>query len=221
VSDVANVSASSGKPGRRSEDGVSDYPSAAPDHGLMQRLADGEAQAVGLLYDRYRRLTYTFARYICGDDRGAEDAVREAFLTLWRTPRRFDPHRDDLLGWLLVTVHREAVAVLRRRATERRRAICVLGEREGWSAPPGWDTGGGPADARRVRKVGEAFGRLPEEQRRVLVLAFYGGFTQPEIAVLTGASVRAVGSLLLGAVHRLRRLVLPLRWVKVDIVGQA
>lgn len=219
MSDVANVSASSGQPGRRSGDRVPDHPSA-PDHGLVQRLADGEAQAVGLLYDRYRRLTYSFARYICGDDRGAEDAVREAFLTLWRNPWRFDPRRDDLLGWLMVIVHREAVTVLRRRATERRRAIFVTGEREGWPAPPRWNIGGGPADARRARKVGEAFGRLPEEQRRVLALAFYGGFTQPEIAVLTGASVQAVGSLLLGAMRRLRRLVLPPRWVRVDVVGQ-
>ncbi|MBO0876114.1 MAG: RNA polymerase sigma factor, partial [Pseudonocardia sp.] len=181
MADVANVSASSGKPDRR----TGGHPTAADDHCLLRRLADGDTRAIGLLYDRYRRLTYSFARRICGDDRGAEDAVREAFVTLWRDPRRFDPHRDDLLGWLLVTVHSEAVAVLRRQSTERRRVVYVTGEREGWKALPGWDTGGGPADPREGRGVGQAFGRLPEEQRRALVLAFYGGFTQPEIAVLT------------------------------------
>jgi RNA polymerase sigma-70 factor (ECF subfamily) len=220
VADVANVSASSGKPGRRTGDRASGHPTQAPDQGLVQRLVDGEAEAVGLLYDRYRRLAYSFARHICGDDRGAEDAVREAFVTFWRDPRRFDPHRNDLPGWLLLTIHREAVAVLRRQSNERRRATYAAGEREGWSAPPGRDPGSGPADARQGRRVGEAFGRLPEEQRRALALAFYGGFTQPEIAVLTGASTDAVGSLLLGAMRRLRRL-LPPRWVASDLVGQA
>ncbi|MBO0876737.1 MAG: RNA polymerase sigma factor [Pseudonocardia sp.] len=209
MADVANVSASSG------------HPTQAADHGLVQRLADGDAHAVGPLYDRYRRLTYSFAKHICGDDRGAEDAVREAFVTLWRDPRRFDPHRDDLLGWLLVAVHREAVGMLRRQSNERRRAVYVTGEREGWSALPGWDTGAGPAGTPGGHRVGEVFGRLPEEQRRALVLAFYGGFTQPEIAVLTGASVRAVGSSMLGAMRRLRRLLLPPRWAAADFVGQA
>ena len=152
MADVANVSASSGKPGRSAGEGASDQPTQA-DHGLVRRLADGDARAVGLLYDRYRRPTYSFARYIVGDDRGAEEAVREAFVTLWRDPARFDPRRGDVLGWLLVTVHREAVAVLRRQSNERRRAVYLTGEREGWSAPPGWGQEDGPADARQGRRA--------------------------------------------------------------------
>lgn len=213
MADVANVSASSGKPGRGIGDGAPGRWHEVPDEGLFQRLADGEAEAVGLLYDRYGGLTYSFARSVCADDRCAEDAVREAFVTLWRDPQRFDPGRGDLVGWLLVTVHREALDLLRLRGTARRRALFAAGERDGWSLPACPDGGSGG------RQVSDALARLPTEQRRALVLAFYGGFTQPEIAVLTGASTRAIGSLLYGAMRRLRRMLLPLRWAAADFVG--
>jgi Sigma-70 region 2 len=82
---------------------------------LLDRIADGDAGAVAVLYDRYSRLTYTLARRVCEDQNLAEEAVYQVFLSIWRNPRRFDEARGRFTDALLALTHREAVYALCKR----------------------------------------------------------------------------------------------------------
>lgn len=209
MADVANVSASSGGPGRHGDDTGRPVPT---DEALVRSLAAGDTRAVGSLYDRYRRLAYSLAWRLCGDGGRAEEVVREAFLALWRDPQLFDPSRGDLGRWLLTEVHRRAVEMLRAQDAEHRRAVTATYLRDDWPTRPAASRGRTASGRVAVGKFQDALARLPETQRRTFALAYYAGYTQPEIAALTGLPPATVLSRLFSATRRLRRLLLPPRW---------
>src|SRR5204862_7905809 len=106
----------------------------------------------------------------------AEDAVQEAFLALWRTAPRFVPERGRASAWILTLVHRRAVDLVRRE--ERRRADALELDVE-----PGSGSVDEEAWLRLQReRVQHALRQLPDQQREALELAYYGGFTQSELA---------------------------------------
>src|SRR6267378_6913251 len=90
------------------------------DEAVIALIARSDEQALGELYDRFGRPAYGLALRILRDDALAEDAVQEAFLTLWRSAGRFVPERGKASTWILTLVHRRAVDIVRRE--ERRRA---------------------------------------------------------------------------------------------------
>lgn len=154
-------------------------------------------------YGRLRRL----CRLLLGDAQEAEDVVQEVFLTLWREPTRFDPSRGDFATWLLTLIHHRAVDTVRKESTIRRRVVSAPEAGEDWSPTP--VPGADAAAISRVAagQVRTALRRLPVEQRRVLALAYFGGHTQREIAVLTGVPLGTVKSRTFAAVQRLRSLL--------------
>jgi RNA polymerase sigma factor (sigma-70 family) len=147
------------------------------------------------------------ARRICADDGLAEDVVQEVFLTLWRDPTRFDSSRGSFATWLLTLIHHKAVDAVRRESTIRRRMVSTPEAGEDWS--PTLAPGADQAAMARVAagQVRAALHRLPVEQRQVLALAYFGGHTQREIAVLTGVPLGTVKSRMFTAVQRLRSLL--------------
>jgi DNA-directed RNA polymerase specialized sigma24 family protein len=175
------------------------------DEQIVRRILDGDSAALGSLYDRYGRPAYSLARRICADEGLAEDVVQEAFLAFWRNPGRFDAARGSFGTWLLTLVHHKSVDAVRRESTIRRRTVllAVLG-------------------AVVAGQVRDALGRLPAEQRQALALAYYGGYTQREVAALTGVPLGTVKSRMFTGVQRLRTLLGPLLGdVAADIAGGA
>lgn len=174
---------------------------------LVRRLGDADRAALSALYQRFGRLCYSLARRICADEGLAEDVVQEVFLALWREPTRFDPSRGEFATWLLTLVHHRAVDRVRQQTTVGRGVVAApeVGEDRSATRVPDADA------ARMVRvaagQVHAALDRLPVEQRRVLALAYFGGHTQREIAVLTGVPLDTVRSRMLAAVQRLRSLL--------------
>ena len=220
MADVADVSASSGNSGRRPRGGESvSRAHGEPDERLVQRVATGDPGAIEQIYDRYCRPAYSLARRICGDDGIAEDVVQEVFLALWRDPQRFDPARGKFGSWLLTLVHHKAVDAVRRESATRRRTVPAADGGEEWNAllGPGADQAAlGSVVAGQVR---DALGRLPDEQRQALALAYYGGYTQREVAALTGVPIGTVKSRMFTGVQRLRRLLVPLQMETADLFG--
>ena len=104
---MANVGDAHGTPERRT--GAAARPRDPHDEQLVRRVAEGDQQALGALYDRYGRPAYSLARRICADDGIAEDVVQEVFLTFWRNPTRFDAARGTFGTWLLTLVHHKSV----------------------------------------------------------------------------------------------------------------
>jgi RNA polymerase sigma factor (sigma-70 family) len=184
--------------------GLAEDPSDAE---LVQRLENADGTALSALYQRFGRPCYSLARRICADEGLAEDVVQEVFLTLWRDPTRYDPARGGFATWLLTLIHHKAVDAVRRESTIRRRMVAAPEAGEDWS--PTLAPGADQAAMARVAagQVRAALHRLPLEQRQVLALAYFGGHTQREIAVLTGVPLGTVKSRMFTAVQRLRSLL--------------
>jgi RNA polymerase sigma-70 factor (ECF subfamily) len=172
------------------------------DEALVALAARSEQPALAELYDRYGRPSYGLALRIVRDETLAEDAVQEGFLALWRTAARFVPERGKASTWILTLVHRRAVDLVRREA--RRRTDTLEG-----AAEPSSSTDVDEEAWLRLQRerVQEALRQLPDQQREALELAYYGGFTQSELAERLGRPIGTIKSQMHTALINLRRLV--------------
>ena len=172
------------------------------DEALVALAARSEQSALAELYDRFGRPAYGLALRILRDESLAEDAVQEAFLTLWRTAARFVPERGKASTWILTLVHRRAVDLVRRE--ERRRADALEQAPEQVSR----DTVDEEAWLRLQReRVQDALRKLPDQQREAIELAYYGGFTQSELAERLGQPLGTIKSRMFMGLARLRELL--------------
>jgi RNA polymerase sigma factor (sigma-70 family) len=181
----------------------------ASDGMLLRRVADGDDTALEALYDRYGRPAFALARRITGEQVFAEEVVQEVFLALWRDPEKYDPARGGFPSWLLATTHHKAVDAVRREETVRRRRATLAEEAVTYTSaasdlPPVEDAAWSGLRGERVRK---ALGSLPEPQREALVLAYYAGYTQREIAERTNTPLGTVKTRMLAGMRRLRDLL--------------
>ena len=175
-----------------------------PDEALLALAAREDEEALAQLYDRYSRLAYGLALRIVRDQALAEDAVQDAFMTVWRTAASFRADRAKPTTWILTLVHRRAVDVVRRE--ERRRAAPLV---EGMEVPEeralAADEEIALTDRRRL--VQEALRQLPDEQREALELAYYGGLTQSELADRLSVPLGTIKSRMFTGLRRLRDLL--------------
>jgi RNA polymerase sigma factor (sigma-70 family) len=171
------------------------------DEALVALAARSEQSALAELYDRYGRPAYGLALRVLRDDALAEDAVQDAFLALWRTAARFVPERGKASTWIFTLVHRRAVDLVRRE--ERRRADTIE------QAP---EQGGGSVEEETLlrfqrERVQDALKKLPDQQREAIELAYYGGFTQSELAERLGQPLGTIKSRMFLGLARLRELL--------------
>ena len=174
---------------------------ALEDAALLARVGDGDEAAIEGLYQRYGGACFALARRILGDAQLAEDVVQQVFLALWKGSG-YDPARGAVSTWLLSMTHHKAVDSVRREGARRRRMAGEQAMLELEAAGPGPDE---VAWSRlRAELTRDALRQLPAEQREVLLLAYYGGYTQREIADMTGLPLGTVKSRTLTAMRRLR-----------------
>jgi RNA polymerase sigma-70 factor (ECF subfamily) len=173
------------------------------DEAVVALVARSDEVALGELYDRFGRIAYGLALRVLRDPGLAEDAVQEAFLQIWRGAERFVPERAKASAWIMTLVHRRAVDLVRRE--ERRRADPL----EDASAVAGAE--GSAEDLAWLRfereRVQAALSRLPDQQREALELAYYGGFTQSELAERLGQPIGTIKSRMFAGLTRLRELL--------------
>jgi RNA polymerase sigma factor (sigma-70 family) len=173
------------------------------DEALVALVARRDETALAALYDRFGRVAYGLALRVLRDRSLAEDAVQEAFMTVWRTADRFMPDRSKASSWILTFVHRRAVDLVRRE--ERRRAEPLE------SAPESEEGGPGPDEEAWLRlqreRVQKALHTLPDQQREALELAYFGGFTQSELAERLGLPLGTIKSRMFTGLARLRELL--------------
>ncbi|MFN2628717.1 MAG: sigma-70 family RNA polymerase sigma factor [Gaiellaceae bacterium] len=172
------------------------------DEAVLLLVARSDEVALGELYDRYGRTAWGLARRIVRDESLAEDAVQEAFLTAWRTASRFVPERASARTWLLTLVHRRAVDIVRRE--ERRRAEPLEASLE-----PAGEHGADHSALLGLERerVQHALAMLPDQQRETLELAYYGGYTQSELAERLGQPLGTIKSRMFTGLARLRELL--------------
>jgi RNA polymerase sigma factor (sigma-70 family) len=171
------------------------------DEEVLERVARADEAALAEAYDRFGRVAYGLSFRILRDAALAEDAVQDAFLTVWRTAVSFDPRRGKAATWIMTLVHRRAVDVVRRE--DRRRAQPLD------DAPPGTgETTDETAAVREQRRaVQAALAQLSPDQREALELAYYGGLSQTELSERLGVPLGTVKSRMFAALAKLRDLL--------------
>jgi RNA polymerase sigma factor (sigma-70 family) len=171
------------------------------DEALVALVARSDDDALAALYARYGRVAYGLALRILRDTGLAQDAVQEAFLQLWRQAASFDPTRAKPSTWLLTLVHRRSVDLVRR---EERRRVEPLDD----VPPEGGEATEDEAALRERRQIVQhALRRLPTEQREALELAYYGGYTQTQLAERLGVPLGTIKSRMFGGLTKLRELL--------------
>lgn len=173
------------------------------DAALAGLVAVGDADALAALYERHGGVCYRLARQVTASDTLAEDAVQEAFLGLWGSPGAYAPGRGSLRSWLLGLTHHKAVDFVRRETAQQRRHDAWAAQRA-FDPPPDPDPETASIDGMRAEQVRAALAELPGPQREALELAYFGGYTQREIAQLTGVPLGTVKTRTLAAMRRLQ-----------------
>src|SRR3989442_1457255 len=163
---------------------------ALADEELMQLVRRGEARAFEVLYDRHAGAAFSLAYRMVGTRSTAEDVVQEAFLAFWRANARYDRARGSVRTWILGIVHNRAIDALRRGSVHDRRRVSDEGLEERF--PAAERTEGEVARRDEAREVRSALETLPAEQLRVIELAYFGGFSQSEIAAMLDTPVGTV-----------------------------
>jgi RNA polymerase sigma factor (sigma-70 family) len=175
------------------------------DEALVALVARGDENALGELYDRVGRVAYAIAFRILRDERLAEDAVQEGFLAVWRTAAAFRPERAKGSTWIVTLVHRRAVDIVRRE--ERRRADPLEPE----TAADAVDPSGSAEDEAWLgferQRVQQALRVLPDTQREAIELAYYGGYSQAELAERLGLPLGTIKSRMFAGLARLREVL--------------
>jgi RNA polymerase sigma factor (sigma-70 family) len=174
------------------------------DEALVALTARSDEVAFAALYDRFGRAAYGLALRVLRDESLAEDAVQEAFLAVWRGAARFFPERGKASTWILTLVHRRAVDVVRRE--QRRRADPLPSEELGGQEQSAADVAWLRLERERIQA---ALATLPDRQRETIELAYYGGFTQSELAERLGEPLGTIKSRMFSGLARLREALEP------------
>ena len=168
----------------------------------MQLSHDGDARAFEVIFDRHGSAAFSLAYRMCGRRALAEEIVQEAFMSLWRSAARYDRARGSVRTWVLRVVHNRAIDTFRREMSTA-----------GHDVPDGRITEVLPArertdeeaerrsDARLVRTALEG---LPPDQRQVIELAYFGGFSHAQIADALGVPAGTVKGRMRLALSKLR-----------------
>jgi RNA polymerase sigma-70 factor (ECF subfamily) len=172
------------------------------DEAVVALVARSDEVALAELYDRYGRPAYGLALRVLRDEALAEDAVQEAFLTIWRGAGKYLPERAKASTWIMTLVHRRAVDLVRRE--ERRRAEPLPEVEADTGGPSAADTAWLRLERERVQA---ALRQLPDQQREAIELAYYGGFTQSELAERLGEPLGTIKSRMFAGLARLRELL--------------
>jgi RNA polymerase sigma-70 factor (ECF subfamily) len=159
------------------------------DEELMVLVQEHSEAAFESLYDRHGQVAFAAALRICGERALAEDAVQEAFLSVWRGRLRYDSRRGNVRRWIMAIARNRAIDVLRRAAHDR--GEIVEQAIEEWAeALEHTDAEAGRRE--QARELRSALEMLPVEQSSVIELAYYGGYTQAEIATMLGTPVGTI-----------------------------
>jgi RNA polymerase sigma-70 factor, ECF subfamily len=170
------------------------------DKALMTRIAHADVHAFEMLYDRYSGLVYSLACGMLQDAQVAQDVTQDVFLAIWRGAEVFDVRRGSLRSWILSLAHHKSVDTVRRL---RRHAMSPLP----YAMTVDADVVTHAIQSAESADVRAALGALSHDQRAAIVLAYYGGYTQREIADRLGAPLGTIKTRIRDGLLRLRAVL--------------
>ncbi len=173
------------------------------DEEVMQLVQDGKPRAFEVLYDRHGGAAFSLAYRMVGQRTAAEDITQEAFLSIWRSRLRYDQARGSVRTWVLGIVHNRAIDSLRRNVGHDRRRESMEGIEERFEARERTDVEA--ARREEAQHIRGALGTLPDEQRRTIELAYFGGFSHSQIAELLGEPIGTIKGRMRLGLDKMRR----------------
>jgi RNA polymerase sigma-70 factor (ECF subfamily) len=177
-------------------------PDERDDAELVQRVAQGDKDALRALYERFGSILFGMSFRVLGDRQAAEECTQDTLLAVWRRAGAYDPRRASVGTWMIAIARNRAVDLLRRRAA---RPADPHAEIEQGDESP--DVADSVAADETSRLVAAALAELPEPQREVLVLSYFNGLSHSEIAERLGLPLGTVKGRARLALDRLRTLV--------------
>ena len=151
------------------------------DEDLISLVGDGDAQAFAALYDRHSRAAYSLAYRMMNGRQAAEDLAQDAFLKVWRATTSYRAERGSVRTWILSIVHNQGIDQLRSQATRRRTQDKVEASALKYEPSEAFSETWRNSQRDQAR---EALNSLPQEQLKILELAYFSGYTHVEIAEL-------------------------------------
>jgi RNA polymerase sigma-70 factor (ECF subfamily) len=169
----------------------------------MQFVRKGDPRAFETIYDRHGGAAFSLAYRMVGNRAAAEDVVQESFLSIWRSRLRYEPDRGSVRSWILGIVHHRTIDSLRRNLVHDRRRASAEGIEERQEAPERTELEA--ARREEARSVRAALETLPEQQNKVIELAYFGGFTHSQIAEMLDMPIGTVKGRMRLGLDKLRR----------------
>jgi RNA polymerase sigma-70 factor, ECF subfamily len=150
------------------------------DEDLMPLVHDGNARAFEVVFDRHADAAFSLAYRMCGRRSMAQDVVQEAFLSLWRSRARYDRTRGSVRSWILCVVRNRTIDMFRRDTVRAGRDVNAESAVEKMPSPD--DVAADVERRQDAHDVHAALRDLPPDQRQVIELAYFGGFSHSQIA---------------------------------------
>jgi RNA polymerase sigma-70 factor (ECF subfamily) len=172
---------------------------------LLHAIARGDEAALARLYDSYRVILFGLLVRILNSREEAEDILQEVFIQVWRRAKDFDEQRGRPFTWLVTLARSRAIDRLRQLGARQRLAASAEQERVEESSDALTDTIRGT----QKEVVRRALAELPEDQRHTLLLAYFEGLTQSEIAAKLGAPLGTIKTRMRSGMIKLRALLAP------------
>ncbi|WP_344240300.1 ECF RNA polymerase sigma factor SigK [Kribbella hippodromi] len=168
---------------------------------LLTRTAAGDTAAFSALYDRIAPAVFGLVRRVLRNPAQSEEVTQEVMLDVWRTATRFDPERGSAHSWILTIAHRRAVDRVRSEQASADRTELAGARSTEVDFDQVTDTVTTRLDVEQVRRC---LGHLTDLQRESVTLAYYGGYTYPEIAERLGAKLPTIKARMRDGLIRLR-----------------
>lgn len=172
------------------------------DEDLLPLVGSADPDAFEVFYERHADAAFALAHRISGSHAAADDICQEAFVNAWRSAERYDARLGSARSWLLTIVHHRAIDHIRRATRLRDRTVDDDGAAARVRAAD--DTVGAALAGIERHETAELLGTLPDEQRQVVTLAFYSGYSHSEIAELTDTPLGTIKSRMRRALGTLR-----------------
>jgi RNA polymerase sigma-70 factor (ECF subfamily) len=178
-------------------------PESAGDVELLHAVARGDEAALARLYDAYRVILFGLLVRILNSREEAEDILQDVFVQVWRRAKDFDETRGRPFTWLVTLTRSRAIDRLRQLGARQRLVTGAAQEQTETVSDALSDT----IKVAQQETVRQALAELPEEQRRTLVLAYFEGLTQSEIATKLNAPLGTIKTRMRSGMIKLRALL--------------
>jgi RNA polymerase sigma-70 factor (ECF subfamily) len=182
--------------------------SALDDQTLIRLVARAHADALGELYERYSRLVFSLAWNLVGDQATAEEITLDVFTRIWEKAETYRPEQAKVSTWLTSIARYRSIDMLRRRGSRPEQHSVGFAE----LAPDIAFSADGPEEAAELamqqQRVRAAIAALPSDQKQVLALAYFKGYSHREIAEALNQPLGTVKTRIRLAMQKLRDLLL-------------